>query len=1185
MNQAIKKIEVILKSVYTVDNFIDFAREIFPDMQLVSPKAFRQEYSNFSSHIVGSAHVANYTDPDGKKLLIHSVELKKETYVENSRSTQRSYAKKLMEAGGADAALIAYYTAGEPKWRLSFVRLDYEIKFENGKLNTMEKMTPAKRYSYLVGEDEPCHTAISRFHRFIVDDSNMVKPTLDDIEEAFSVEKVTEEFFKLYSEKFYQLRDWLEQNEDFVIEASQHNFTAAQFAKKLMGQIVFLYFLQKKGWLGVSAWPKELTAKEFKAAYYAKGAKSRELIPRVYIQQGEDRYCISGRALKEIPDEDERILAACVKGEPWGTGSQVFMRKLFEVAVARKANFFDDFLEPLFYNALNVNRGTQGYDPALHCRIPFLSGGLFEPIDGYEWENNDFAIPNEVFSNRKDENDREGTGILDIFDRYNFTMSEDEPLEREVAIDPEMLGKVFENLLEDKDRKSKGAFYTPREIVHYMCQETLIAYLVKETGLKEQDIRDFILLGDFFKDADTSKDKRQGNNDMLISEEIFKVNDNGEVIVNRLDDIDKALANIRVADPAVGSGAFPLGMLNEIVRARQNISAYMAITMHPQQIKLMYNNERSPYRLKVETIKNCIFAADIEPSAVDIARLRLWLSLVIDDEINPEAQSDLEGHATPIPLPNLECNILCGNSLIDEFEGVSLINNSDLIGTAEDGQMDMYQQVYDAILPSLIETQDELFKCTDTKQKPELLHKIENIKDELAKVQMQTLGKNMDWWSSYKTACRQASRPFVLWQVDFARVFKEKGGFDVVIGNPPYIGFHKVPNKEYYKEKYYTANGKYDFYVLFIERGMNLLASGGWITYICPSYFYKRNYGKNIRELLLEKMSLRYIADFSDYQIFDEALTYTCIFCAQKIRIEDNKIKILPKKLSDDTAYYISQKSLKEPSWNIENPENNSILNKLLNHNPAKLSEIVKSISQGIVTGYNDIFYIPLSTIQSLDLELEVFEKAYKGKDIRNGNLIDNSMYVFYPYMINDTGKTVCLSEDYLQKNCPNTYKYLLEHKGDLLSREYFVKSSKKWYELWNQRKKEHFLNKKFVFPELSLYNDFVLVEECYYTDSACGMELREKYEKYYRYMFLYLNSDIITYIYKKISVPKANGYSIYKNAFLKELPIIFPGEQISVFDTMTQEEFNKYIRNVLDITMDEDNTIIQTLEKYGVAD
>ena len=107
-----------------------------------------------------------------------------------------------------------------------------------------------------------------------------------------------------------------------------------------------------------------------------------------------------------------------------------------------------------------------GYCPALHARVPFLSGGLFEPLDGYDWKSNCFDIPDEIFSNKKDENDRNGTGILDIFDRYNFTMSEDEPMEREVAIDPEMLGKIFENLLEVKDRKSKGAFYTPREIVH-----------------------------------------------------------------------------------------------------------------------------------------------------------------------------------------------------------------------------------------------------------------------------------------------------------------------------------------------------------------------------------------------------------------------------------------------------------------------------------------------------------------------------------------------------------------------------------------------------------------------------------------------------------------------------------------------------------------------------------------------
>lgn len=786
MNQTIRKIETILTSQYDVSNYTDFIREIFPTVQIVAPDGFHKEFTNFSSHIEGSAHVGNYTDPDGKAIIIFAVQLKKESYVENSRSTQRSYAKKLMEVGNADAAIVAFYTEGDPKWRLSFVRLDYEITFENGKLNTTENMTPAKRYSYLVGQDEPCHTAISRFRRFIIDDPNAAQPTLDDLEEAFSVEKVTEEFFNLYCEKFHQLRESLETNPDFVIEAEQHNFTSAQFAKKLMGQIVFLYFLQKKGWLGVSAWPKEMNAKEYKNAFFARGAKSRELIPRVYVQVAEDKYKLSGRALNELSDDDETILASCVKGNAWGTGSKTFMRTLFDFSQRRQANFFDDFLEPLFYNALNVNRGEQGYAPALHCRIPFLSGGLFEPIDGYDWEHNDFAIPNSVFSNKDEKGDRDADGILDIFDRYNFTMSEDEPLEREVAIDPEMLGKVFENLLEVKDRKSKGAFYTPREIVHYMCQESLISYLIKETGLKEPDIRDFILLGDFLKDKDTAKNRRQGEHDMLISEEIYKIDHNGNVIVDRLKDIDNALANIRVADPAVGSGAFPLGMLNEIVRARQNISAYMAITMNAYQTRNMYNNERSPYSLKLQTIKNCIFAADVEPSAVDITQLRLWLSLVIDDEINPDAQNPLDGHRNPTPLPNLECNIVCGNSLIDEFEGSKLINQNEIIGTSDaNQQQNLFQKAFDAVLPSLLKAQDTLFRCDDTTKKQELKNTIESLKDEIVKTQMTT--DNTGKYERYLEARREASKPFVLWQIDFARVFREKGGFDIVIGNPPYL--------------------------------------------------------------------------------------------------------------------------------------------------------------------------------------------------------------------------------------------------------------------------------------------------------------------------------------------------------------------------------------------------------------
>ena len=921
MNSRIKRVEETLTSEFNFTRYTDLVREIFPSVKIIAPDEFNEEWSHFASHIEGSYHVGNYTDPDGKKLIIHSVQLVKQSYVEKSRSTQRSYAKKLMESGNADAAIVAFFTPGDPKWRLSFVRLDYEIKFENGKMNTTENMTPAKRYSYLVGKDEPCHTAISRFGRFITDDSNAAQPSLDDLEEAFSVEKVTQEFFKLYCEKFHQLREALEANPDFVEEAKDHNFTSSQFAKKLMGQIVFLYFLQKKGWLGVGMWTESLNKKQFDKVYYIySGARKRlvqEYLPQVYIQVGEDEFRLKSSVLDQVPDDAEELIANALPDQKgWGSGSKTFMRTLFAHATKKGGNFFDNYLEPLFYDALNVNRGKTGYDPDLHCRIPFLSGGLFEPIDGYDWKHNDFNIPNEIFSNRKDENDREADGILDIFDRYNFTMSEDEPLEREVAIDPEMLGKVFENLLEVNDRKSKGAFYTPREIVHYMCQETLIFYLIKKTGLKEQDVRDFILLGDFLKDEDTTKDRRQGDNEMLISEEMYKIDKDGNVVVDRLKDIDEALKNIRVADPAVGSGAFPLGMLNEIVRARQNISAYMAITMNGYEKRMMYNNERSPYTLKRETIKNCIFAADIEPSAVDIAQLRLWLSLVIDDDINPNAQSPLDGHRNPLALPNLECNIVCGNSLIDEFEGFQLINYNDVLGNASGAQMNVFQKAFDAVFPSLLEAQDALFSCDDPAKKQQWKETIDGLKGELARAQMD--GCTSEQWERYQEAMRMASRPFVLWQIDFARVFREKGGFDVVIGNPPYIG--ESGHKEMFREVARTRfgadyyQGKMDFFYFFFHKGIDLAVPGGEISLITTNYYPTATGAKKLRTDFKNRTYIRKLVNFNEIKVFESA------------QGQHNIITMLTKRTAKDSRSILCQSIICQGSYLASSNQIGSIL-------------------------------------------------------------------------------------------------------------------------------------------------------------------------------------------------------------------------------------------------------------------
>ena len=902
---VVSKIESILHSPYHTKNYVDFIREILPGVRIVAPDKLNKEYSNFSSHIEGYIHVGTFQTPDKKKILIMAVQQRKAGYVENARSTQRSFAKKLIENGNADAALIAFYTDGDSKWRLSLVRLDYEMKIENGRLKTAENLTPAKRYSYLVGQDEPCHTAISRFDRFITDSAVLPEhPTLDDLEEAFSVEKVTDEFFQLYCEKFHQLREQLESIEDFRIEAEQHNFTSAQFAKKLIGQIVFLYFLQKKGWLGVKAWPDKLTEKEYKNAFYARGSKSRELIPIVYRPAGDGTYRVSAAALQSISDADEEVLAQCVKGNPWGSGPRDFMRKLFNIAVQRKQNFYSELLEPLFYDALNRNRGEQGYCPALHCRIPFLSGGLFEPIDGYDWEHNEFSIANEVFSNESTKGKRDADGILDIFDRYNFTMSEDEPMEREVAIDPEMLGKVFENLLEVKDRKSKAAFYTTREIVHYMCQESLINYLTNKMGVSEDAIRDFILYGDYMKDEDTNKEKRQRNGGMLISEELYKLNPDGSVAVNRLLEVDKALQAVRVADPAVGSGAFPLGMLNEIVRARQNISAYLAITMKSYDVRMMYMMERSPHSLKYETIRNCIFAADIDPSAVDIAQLRLWLALVIDDEINPDAHNELEGHRNPRPLPNLECNILCGNSLIDEFEGIRLIKESNLLGSSE-YQLDMDSARFDTIVQKLIAAQDALFRCDDPMKKIQLKEEIESLRDILILAQLE--GCPQAFLDKYHDSKQLASKPYVLWQLDFARVFREKGGFDIVIGNPPYGLLNKKQNQNTsikateYELSYYKNNplyrpakgGMINIFRLFICKSFDLLKKNGHTSLIFPMAFMCDLSAYALRDYVLRHNKIDYLEAFPERdnenkRVFKSAKMSVCILGASKTKTSGN---------------------------------------------------------------------------------------------------------------------------------------------------------------------------------------------------------------------------------------------------------------------------------------------------------
>jgi len=542
----------------------------------------------FKDHVHRYERLGTYTSPDKETLDVLVVYLTAESKLERARTSIRNFvADHLKRRDEKDAALVAFVSPSENTWRFSYVKMEYAtVANESGKVGVETRLTPARRFSYIVGEGESCHTAQTRFLALLGDTGT--DPLLASIEEAFSVEAVTKEFFTKYAELFGQINSALEdlaaKNKAIRDEFASKGLNTVDFAKKLMGQIVFLYFLQKKGWLGVA------------------------------------------------------------KGKDWGTGPHDFLRRMANGGFAKYGNFFNDILEPLFYDTLATDRGHEAWCDRFKCRIPFLNGGLFEPLGDYKWSKIDIHLPNRLFTNTDHVDEGvTGTGVLDVFDRYNFTVNEAEPLEKEVAIDPEMLGKVFENLIEENRRRGLGAYYTPREIVHYMCQESLINYLDTALNSAKQlvlraDIETFIHLGEQISHYEAVEAK-------YVIKMPKSIQQNARLL-------DEKLAEITVCDPAVGSGAFPVGMMTEIVRSRCTLTPYFNDV-----------HERTPYHFKRHAIQNCLYGVDIDAGAVEIAKLRLWLSLVVDEEEIKQIK----------PLPNLDFKIVSGNSLFGVTK--TLFNN------------------------------------------------------------------------------------------------------------------------------------------------------------------------------------------------------------------------------------------------------------------------------------------------------------------------------------------------------------------------------------------------------------------------------------------------------------------------------------------------------------------------------
>ena len=1176
--------EETLTQAYSYESYRRFLGELLNHVQF-KPQIAKEPYNVFSAAIKNYVHIGDYEGGDHQKIALFSVCLKNDKSIENARSMQRAFVKSLLENSNCAGALVAFYTDAAPsRWRLSMVRMDYG--FTDGKISV--ELTPAKRYSYLVGEGEPCHTAKERLYPIFAEDD--VDPGLDDLEEAFSVEAVTKEFFAQYREKYLSVKEFLEHNTDFVREAASRGFNSEQFAKKLMGQLVFLYFIQKKGWLGVNAFPKILSERAYKDAFFQPGQKSKELMPRVYRKDATGEIRLDASALRGLSDDDEIALSKIVQGGAWGDGPKDFMRQLFNDCKKRGKNFFDDYLEPLFYEGLNQNRGDEAFFLPLHSRIPFLNGGLFEELEGYDWKNNDFCIPDELFSNA-DENGRDADGILDVFDRYNFTMVEDEPMEREVAVDPEMLGKVFENLLDVKDRKSKGAFYTPREIVHYMCQESLIRYLSHKTGIADGDIRKFILYGEYFREEDVKKTKPVYQDDkkhhvfdknkvLEMPEIIFSYQKN----VNRLQELDDLLANVTVLDPAVGSGAFPLGMLTEIVKARETLTSYMSIELNRFQ-KHTLRSDRNTYRMKRETIKNSIFACDLEASASDITKLRLWLSLVIDNQIRAEENEEFGYTTKPRELPNLDCNIICGNSLVDAFHGIKLITENSALGNLSamrQGAL-LYDDHFATQIHRLISMQDRLYDEKTRVEKERIKKEIQEIYDETI---LTNLNGSQQAMNAYYECKNDVTKPFILWQLMFPKVFRDNGGFDIVIGNPPYIQLQtKIDENtgeklgdQFAELGFQTFAKTGDIYCLFYEKGYQLLSRGGVLTYITSNKWMRAGYGEKLRSFFAQRTNPVRLIDFGKQKIFASATVDVNILMFTKSENKEQTLACTVREsCPSNLSVYIEQNSLLssfagKDSWTIMSAIEQNIRKKIQASGIA-LSNWNLAINYGIKTGCNEAFLISTSKKDELiaadPKSAELIRPILRGKDVKRYSYAFADLWLITTHNgIKSKNIPPIHVEDY-----PAIHKHLDDYYPQLIKR---ADKGDTPYNLRNCVYMNEFFKQKIVYREISDNMNACMVESGIMLNNKCYIITGE----HLIYILSFLNSTL----FKKIILPEVNTVGGKGEAFLSRISLVRPSKEV---EEKIHELYHKRIETTSTLDVEKiDRCVDETFcSLYGLSE
>ena len=883
--------------------------------------------------------------------------------------------------------------------------------------------------------------------------------------------------------------------------------------------------------------------------------------------------------------------------------------------------FYKAILQNLFFATLNTEMNKRGWRRneqnfmahslyrhkdlfirpdkalALFKNIPFLNGGLFEcldkilgdkgqphheRIDGFsDRQDSQPTVPDFLFFGQDCELDLSAEygdkrfrkvlvrGLIHTLNHYRFTVEESTPLEEEVALDPELAGKIFENLLAAYNpetgvtaRKQTGSFYTPRGIVNYMVDDAIIACLkgkLEETFPKAADIES--RLQHVF-----SYDK-EGH--CFTAKEV-------EVLIAGIDQL-KAL------DPAVGSGAFPMGILHKLVfilgrldpgnemwkeRQQQRLRDAMAIAERIEDATIRENTLKElekqiagieeafekntlDYGRKLYLIENCLYGVDIQPIAVQIAKMRFFISLIADQKVDQNAEN-----LGVRPLPNLETKLVAANTLI-------------IIDKPK--QMRLRNPRIDALEPELRRVRERHFLARTPKGKAKCQEDDHKLRLEIAKLLKKDgwgdkTAKQLAGWDPYD---QNSSAGFF----DPEWMFGVRDGFDVVMGNPPYLRVQGLQQTQaeymdYYRKTFQSAKGSFDLYGLFIERGYQLLAEHGQFAYIVPHKFFQATFGKTLRRLLTKRKALRQIVRFGSEQVFDEATTYTCLlFLSAQPSTEFALLEVNTLARGDEVLQAAHNRTDhpdyaherlpapvddgKKLYWNFSVGEHRAVLSRLQQHRLI-LGDITRKIFVGLQTSADKIYVLEVredskDTVlcyskhldQTVKIERGLVKPFLMGKDVHRYQPVRARNVVIFPYDIVN-GKAKLMSKSHIKRNFPMGWKYLKRNQQDLGGRERGRMHGDEFYAYIYPKNLVEFETSKIMTPEIALGCQMTLDTEgvFYHTTKVYSFAFKPEVKASPKFFLGLLNSRVLWYFLSSTGYVLRGGYYTFKTEYLKPFPI-----------------------------------------------